>query len=100
MSLPYKNYIFDLYGTLADIRTDERRRELWVKTALYYTENGAPQLRGASICASAGPSRSGTATRSTRSSCGRSSARSMRQRAPRPTGGAWRRRPCFSACSR
>ena len=23
MSLPYKNYIFDLYGTLADIRTDE-----------------------------------------------------------------------------
>ena len=42
MSLPYKNYIFDLYGTLADIRTDERRRELWVKTALYYTENGAP----------------------------------------------------------
>jgi putative hydrolase of the HAD superfamily len=42
MSLPYKNYIFDLYGTLADIRTDERRRELWVKTALYCTENGAP----------------------------------------------------------
>ena len=42
MTLPYKNYIFDLYGTLADIRTDERRRELWVKTALYYTEHGAP----------------------------------------------------------
>jgi putative hydrolase of the HAD superfamily len=46
MSLPYKNYIFDLYGTLVDIRTDERRRELWVKAAMYYTENGAPYEAG------------------------------------------------------
>ena len=42
MSLRYQNYIFDLYGTLADIRTDERSRGLWEKTALYYTEHGAP----------------------------------------------------------
>ena len=42
MSLPYKNYIFDLYGTLTDIRTDEESRTLWKKTALYYTEHGAP----------------------------------------------------------
>lgn len=42
MSLPYKNYIFDLYGTLTDIRTDEDSRTLWKKTALYYTEHGAP----------------------------------------------------------
>ena len=42
MSLPYKNYIFDLYGTLTDIRTDEESRSLWKKTALYYTEHGAP----------------------------------------------------------
>ena len=41
MSLPYKNYIFDLYGTLVDIHTDERGRALWKKTALYYGENGA-----------------------------------------------------------
>lgn len=42
MSLPYKNFIFDLYGTLTDIRTDEESRSLWKKTALYYTEHGAP----------------------------------------------------------
>jgi len=42
VSLPYKNYIFDLYGTLTDIRTDEESRTLWKKTALYYTEHGAP----------------------------------------------------------
>ncbi len=42
MSLPYRNYLFDLYGTLTDIHTDERGRALWEKTALYYGENGAP----------------------------------------------------------
>lgn len=42
MSLPYKNYIFDLYGTLTDIHTDEKDRTLWKKAALYYTEHGAP----------------------------------------------------------
>ena len=42
MSLPYRNYLFDLYGTLCDIRTDETGRLLWAKTALYYGENGAP----------------------------------------------------------
>lgn len=42
MSLPYKNYIFDLYGTLTDIRTEEESRSLWKKTALFFTEHGAP----------------------------------------------------------
>ena len=42
MTLPYRAYVFDLYGTLCDIRTDEESRALWEKTALYYTENGAP----------------------------------------------------------
>ena len=42
MTLPYRAYVFDLYGTLCDIRTDEKSRTLWEKTALYYTENGAP----------------------------------------------------------
>ena len=37
----YKNYIFDLYGTLADIHTDESDISLWQKTARVYTENGA-----------------------------------------------------------
>ncbi|MBQ2603878.1 MAG: HAD family hydrolase [Clostridia bacterium] len=37
----YKNYIFDLYGTLADIHTDESDISLWQKTAEYYTKNGA-----------------------------------------------------------
>lgn len=42
MSLPYRAYLFDLYGTLADIRTEEKSRPLWEKTARYYSENGAP----------------------------------------------------------
>ncbi len=37
----YKNYIFDLYGTLVDIRTDEEKDELWVKMAKMYGEAGA-----------------------------------------------------------
>ena len=37
----YKNYIFDLYGTLADIHTDESDISLWQKTAELYTKNGA-----------------------------------------------------------
>ncbi len=37
----YPNYIFDLYGTLADIRTNENSPRLWAKTALWYREHGA-----------------------------------------------------------
>ena len=36
----YKNYMFDLYGTLADIHTDEGDVSLWEKTAEYYSSNG------------------------------------------------------------
>ncbi len=32
----YKNYIFDFYGTLADIHTDEQRSSVWEKMALFY----------------------------------------------------------------
>lgn len=32
----FKNYLFDLYGTLIDIRTDEDDPELWRKMALFY----------------------------------------------------------------
>ncbi|MFR2512747.1 MAG: hypothetical protein ACLS9K_13090, partial [Lachnospira eligens] len=32
----YKNYVFDLYGTLVDIHTDEEQELLWEKLALFY----------------------------------------------------------------
>ena len=32
----FKNYIFDLYGTLIDIRTDEDNEELWQKMVMTY----------------------------------------------------------------
>ncbi|MBQ6587416.1 MAG: HAD family hydrolase [Butyrivibrio sp.] len=35
MKKEFDNYIFDLYGTLIDIHTDEEQPELWEKMALY-----------------------------------------------------------------
>ena len=37
----FKNYIFDLYGTLIDIRTDEDTPDLWKRTAIFYGYRGA-----------------------------------------------------------
>lgn len=37
----YKNYIFDLYGTLVDIRTDESAHSLWEHMSLFYGYYGA-----------------------------------------------------------
>lgn len=37
----FKNYIFDLYGTLIDIRTDEDTSQLWQKMTLFYGYRGA-----------------------------------------------------------
>ncbi len=37
----YKAYIFDLYGTLVDIRTDESCASLWRELALFYGYQGA-----------------------------------------------------------
>lgn len=37
----YKNCVFDLYGTLIDINTDEWSIELWEKMAVYYGYKGA-----------------------------------------------------------
>lgn len=37
----YKNYIFDLYGTLIDIHTDEERAQFWDKLSLFYSYHGA-----------------------------------------------------------
>ncbi len=49
--MKYRNYIFDFYGTLADIRTDEEDPALWEKTAAWYAARGAdwtgPDLRAA-----------------------------------------------------
>lgn len=39
--LEYKNYIFDLYGTLVDIRTNESKAYLWNKLAMFYSLKGA-----------------------------------------------------------
>lgn len=39
--MKYKNYIFDLYGTLADIATDENSPMLWEKMSAVYSMNGA-----------------------------------------------------------
>lgn len=37
----YKNYIFDLYGTLVDINTNEYKYSLWKNMAMIYTMGGA-----------------------------------------------------------
>lgn len=37
----YQNYIFDLYGTLVDIKTNETKKSFWEKTAFFYSLNGA-----------------------------------------------------------
>lgn len=37
----YRNCIFDLYGTLVDIETNERGRRLWRLSSLYYASHGA-----------------------------------------------------------
>ena len=37
----FKNYIFDLYGTLIDINTDEWQKELWQKLSILYMYKGA-----------------------------------------------------------
>lgn len=39
--LEYQNYIFDLYGTLVDIRANERKAYLWQKMSLYMCLQGA-----------------------------------------------------------
>ncbi len=41
LPLRYDNYVFDLYGTLVDIHTDENSPELWEKMALLYGYYGA-----------------------------------------------------------
>lgn len=37
----YRNYVFDFYGTLADIRTDEEDPRLWKKMSEIYGALGA-----------------------------------------------------------
>ena len=37
----YRNCIFDLYGTLVDIHTDERRPILWAEMSAWYRGHGA-----------------------------------------------------------
>ena len=39
--MKYENYIFDLYGTLVDIHTDEEDETLWEALAEFYVKHGA-----------------------------------------------------------
>ena len=39
--MKYRNIVFDLYGTLIDIRTDENAPHFWEKIAAFYTSAGA-----------------------------------------------------------
>ena len=39
--MKYKNYVFDLYGTLVDIHTDEDDKKLWTALAKFYSKQGA-----------------------------------------------------------
>ena len=39
--MKYQNYIFDLYGTLVDIHTDEDDEKLWEALALFYGKQNA-----------------------------------------------------------
>ena len=41
MKLKYKNYIFDLYGTLIDIHTDENDMSLWEEMSKIYSCYGS-----------------------------------------------------------
>lgn len=40
-AMMYRNYVFDLYGTLVDIHTDEEQMLLWEKMAMFYGYQGA-----------------------------------------------------------
>ena len=40
-ALPYQNYLFDLYGTLVDIHTDEDSPAAWEALARFYGYYGA-----------------------------------------------------------
>lgn len=42
----YRNYVFDLYGTLADIRTNEASPRLWRLAALWFSAHGAEYSAG------------------------------------------------------
>ena len=49
MKMVYDNYIFDLYGTLIDIHTDEERKGLWQEMADYLKENFSSFYTGATL---------------------------------------------------
>ena len=45
----YRNYIFDLYGTLVDIGVDESDRRLWEHMSLFYGYYGAQYEPGTAV---------------------------------------------------
>ncbi len=49
MKTEFDNYIFDLYGTLIDIHTDEERKGLWQEMADYLKENFSSFYKGEAL---------------------------------------------------
>ena len=43
--MKYDNYLFDLYGTLVDIHTDEQHSEVWERLAVFYGYYGGGYKR-------------------------------------------------------
>lgn len=63
----YKNYLFDLYGTLVDINTNEWKTYLWSKMAELYAFEGAdytPMQLKKSIRCSGGKGKAGCCKKS------------------------------------
>lgn len=46
-----KNFIFDLYNTLIDIRTDEHRQSTWSPVVEYFKAHGMRRVSEQSLCA-------------------------------------------------
>ena len=44
LPVQYDNYVFDLYGTLVDIHTEEDFPKLWEKLALFFGYYGANKI--------------------------------------------------------
>ena len=94
----YKNFFFDLYGTLVDIRTDEQKPSLWRNLAEFYSLCGAPYTpeeireRYLALCAQ----ETEALAEAWKSSCAMSSGSCLRKRALQSPRLRWRILRCYS----
>ena len=49
MNLQFDNYIFDLYGTLIDVHTEEHEPKLWKKMSAYIKDNFDIDIKGKNL---------------------------------------------------